>query len=111
MSSFPLRRSFLFENVSSPIIILLLTSMWHLASVYSHSLDSQNPSPVLFFRSVYSDNSLGLLSFAYLHYLCLFISILCIPYSFETVFYLFIVACKPHWLLAIIACHLKTAMP
>jgi len=35
-------------------------------------LDSQIPLPILFFCSVYSDNSLGLLSFAYLQYLCLF---------------------------------------
>src|SRR6218665_489053 len=109
--------------------------MWHLASVVIMLTRWPNSTYLLcFFSSVYSDNSLGLLSFAYLQYLCLFdkyilnnysrffiaplqCSLLRSGYSFhirlriETVFYLFIFACRPPWLFAIIACHLKTAIP
>src|SRR6218665_2035751 len=109
--------------------------MLHMASVVIMLTRLPNSTYLLcFFSSVYSDNSLGLLSFAYLQYLCLvdkyiiniyssfYIaplqgSLLRSGYSFlirlriETVFYLFIFACRPLWLLAIIACHLKTAIP
>src|SRR6218665_1294460 len=80
--------------------------------ILTHSLYSQIPLPVLFFRSVYSDNSLGLLSLILLIFnTFVFLINIFIPYSFETVFYLFIIAGRPLWLLAIIACPLDPSSP
>src|SRR6218665_3359286 len=63
--------------------------------ILTHSLYSQIPLPVLFFRSVYSDNSLGQLSLILLIFNTFnFLINIFIPYSFETVFYLFISACR-----------------